>query len=59
MVHHKEFPISLIMELLMGHPMGHLMELLMENIMDRSMDKTIKPMGTGIKNLLNPLIMDL
>ena len=56
-VHRKEFPISLIMELLMGHPMGHLMELLMDNLMDRSMGKNIKPMGMGINNPLNPLIM--
>ena len=54
MVHHKDFPISLTMELLMGH----LMELLMDNLMDRSMDKTINPMGMGIKNPLTHLIMD-
>ena len=58
-VHRKEFPISLIMELLMGHPMGHLMELLMDNIMDRSMDRTINPMGASINNPLAPLNMDL
>ena len=59
MVHRKEFPISLIMELLTGHPMGHVLELLMENLMDRSMDRTINPMGTGINNLLTLLIMYL
>ena len=58
-VHHKEFPISLIMDLLMGHPMGHLMELLMDNLMDRSMDRDINLMGTSINNPLTPLIMDL
>ena len=58
-VHRNEFPISLTMELLMGHPMGHLMELLMENLMDHSMDRTIKPMGMGINNLLNLPIMAL
>ena len=57
MVHHKDFPISLTMELLMGHPMGHLMELLMDSLMDRSMDRTINPMGMGIKNLLTLPIM--
>ena len=59
MAHLKDFPISLTMDILMGHPMGHLMELLMDNLMDRSMDRTINPMGTGIKNLLTLLIMDL
>ena len=59
MVHLKEFPISLIMEILMGHPMGHLMDILMDSLMDRSMDRTINPMGMGIKNLLTPLIMAL
>ena len=58
-VHRKEFPISLLMDLLMGYPMGHLMELLMDNIMDRSMDRDINLMGTGINNLLTPLIMAL
>ena len=57
--HRKEFPISLIMDLLMGHPMGCLMELLMDNLMDYSIDRTINPMGTGINNLLAPLIMVL
>ena len=55
----KDFPISLIMELLMGHPMGHIMELLMDNLIGRSMDRTIYPMGMGINNLITPLIMDL
>ena len=59
MVHFKEFPISLTMDILMGHPMGHLMELLMDNLMDCSMDKAINPMGTGIKNLLTLPIMAL
>ena len=59
MVHRKEFPISLTMELLMGHPMVHLMELLMDSLMDHSMDRTINPMGTGINNLLTLPIMDL
>ena len=71
MVHRKEFPISLIMELLMGHPMGHLMELLMghpmghlmellmDNLMDHSMDRATNLMGTGINNPLTPLIMAL
>ena len=59
MVHHKDFPISLTMELLMKHPMGHLMELLMDSLMDCSMDRTINPMGTGINNLLTLLIMAL
>ena len=55
MVHRKEFPISLTMELLMGH----LMELLMDSLMDRSMDRTINPMGAGINNLLTLQIMAL
>ena len=59
MVHHKEFPISLTMELLMRHPMGHLMDLLMEILMDRSTDITINPMGMGINDPLTPLIMVL
>ena len=59
MVHRKEFPISLTMELLMGDPMGHLMELLMDSLMDLSMDRTINPMGAGINNLLTLPIMDL
>ena len=59
MVHCKDFPISLLMELLMGHPMGHLMELLMDNIMDRSMDRVIHLIGTGINNLLTPQILAL
>ena len=58
-VHRKEFPISLLMELLMGHPMGHLMELLMNSLIDRSMDKNINPMGAGINNLLTLPIMAL
>ena len=45
-----ELPISITMDLLMGHPMEHLMELLMDNLMDRSMDRTIDPMGTSINN---------
>ena len=49
----KEFPISLTMDILMGH----LMELLMDSLMDRSMDKTINRMGAGMKNLLTLLIM--
>ena len=59
MVHLKEFPISLTMEILMGHPVGHLMELLMESLMDSSMDRTINPMDMGINNPLTPLIMAL
>ena len=59
MVHRKDFPISLNMELLMGHPMGHFMELLMDSLMDRSMDRTINPMGKGINNLLTLPIMAL
>ena len=59
MVHGKEFPISLTMELLMGYPMGHLMELLMDNFMDHSMDKAIKLMATGMNNPLTPIIMAL
>ena len=59
MVHLKEFPISLTMDILMGHPMGHLMELLMDSLMDRSMDITINPMGTCINNLLTLPIIDL
>ena len=59
MVHCKEFPISLIMDLLMGHPMGHIMELLMDNLIDRSMERAINLMGTGIKKSLTPLIMAL
>ena len=59
MVHLKEFPISLTMEILMGHPMGHLMELLMDSLMDCSMNRTINPVGTGINNLLTLLIMAL
>ena len=59
MVHCKEFPISLTMELLRGHPMGHLMELLMDSLMDRNMDRTINPMGMGINNLLTLPIMAL
>ena len=59
MVHLKEFPISLAMEILMGHPVGHLMELLMDSLMDRSMDGTINPMGAGINNLLTLPIMAL
>ena len=59
MVHCKEFPISLTMDILMGHPMGHLMELLMDSLMDCSMDITINPMGTGINNLLSLPIMAL
>ena len=59
MVYHKDFPISLLMELLMGYPMGHLMELLMDNIMDHSMDRAINLMGMGINNALTPLIMAL
>ena len=59
MVHRKEFPISLTMELLMGHPMGKLMDLLMDKLMDHSMDRTINPMGTSINNPLTLLIMDL
>ena len=55
MVHRKEFPISLTMELLMGH----LMELLMDSLMDRSMDRVINLMGTGINNPLTPLIIAL
>ena len=58
-VHRKEFPISLLMELLMGYPMGHLMELLMDNIMDHNMERAINLMGTGINNPLTPLIMAL
>ena len=70
-VHRKEFPISLIMELLMGHPMGHLMELLMghpmghlmellmDTLIEHNMDKTIDPMGMGIKNLHTLPIMVL
>ena len=53
------FPLSLLMELLMGYPMVHLMELLMHHIMVRSMDKVINLMGMGINNPLTPLIMDL
>ena len=59
MVHLKEFPISLTMDILMGHPMGHLMELLMDSLMDCSMDRTINPMGMGINNLLTLPIMAL
>ena len=59
MVHIKEFPISLTMDILMGHPMGHLMELLMDSIMDSSMDRNINPMGMGINNLLTLPIMAL
>ena len=55
MVHRKEFPISLTMEILMGH----LMELLMDSLMDRSMDININPMGTGINNPITLLIMAL
>ena len=56
MVHLKEFPISLTMDILMGHPMGHLMELLMDSLMDHSMDRTINPMGTGISLLTLPIM---
>ena len=59
MVHCKEFPISLIMELLMGHPMGHLMDLLMDSLMDCSMDIIINPLGTIINNLLTLPFMAL
>ena len=59
MVHLKEFPISLTMDILMGHPMGHLMELLMDSLMDHSMDRTINPMGMGINNPLTLPIMAL
>ena len=59
MVHLKEFPISLTMELLMQNPMGHLMYLLMGILMDHSMDKIINPMGAGINNLLTLPIMAL
>ena len=55
MVHRKEFPISLLIELLMGH----LMELLMDNLMGCSMDRDINLMGMGINNPLTPLIMAL
>ena len=58
-VYRREFPIFVLMEFLMGHPMGHLMELLMDNIMDRGMDRDTNLMGTGINNLLTPLIMAL
>ena len=57
MVHLKDFPVSLTMDILMGHPLGHLKELLMDSLMDRCMDRTINPMGTGINSLLTPLIM--
>ena len=59
MVHRKDFPISLTMELLMGHPMGHLMELLMDSLMDHSIEITINPMGTGNDILLTLPIMGL
>ena len=59
MVHRKEFPISLLMELLMGYPMGHLMELLMDKPMDRCMDGAISLIGMGVNNPLTPLIMAL
>ena len=58
-VHRMAFPISLLMELLMGYPMGHLMELLMDKPMDHSMDRAINLMGMGINNPFNPLITDL
>ena len=59
MVDHRDFPIFLLIEFLMGHPMGHLMELLMDNLMDHSMDRAINLMGTGINNPLTLLIMAL
>ena len=59
MFHLMELPISLNMDLLMGHPMEHLMELLMDILMDHSMDKTTNLMGMGINNLLNLVFMAL
>ena len=59
MLHRKEFPVSLTMDILMGHPMGNLMDLLMNSLMDRSMDRPIDPMGAGINNLLTLPIMAL
>ena len=53
MVHLKEFPISLTMDILMGH----LMDILMDSLMDHNMDKTNNPMGAGINNLLTLPIM--
>ena len=57
MFHLMELPIYQPMDLLMVHPMEHLMELLMDILMDLSMEKNTNPMGMGINNPLNLLIM--
>ena len=59
MVQLMELPVYQTMDHLMEHPMEHLMELPIDILMDRSINKNINRMGTGIKNSLTLLIMDL